>query len=257
MRRDHDPLGFVMAATRLGFASFLLGEVDRAVELCEEAISESNEHGEKWHKAEALGRSQHDRVATGRHPSGERAGCRRSTDPTRVRQRGGHRAVPRDPGLDRRHRASAPQGRATTRRGRRGLARDRRLPVPLPARLPRRDREDRRGERWGSGRSRPTTESASRPPHADNVAFALEEPEDSVVRAESDAVGVLTRREREIADLVASGMSNREIAAKLVISRRTAEGHVDHILGKLGLHVSGPDRRVGGRAPDRSDQSRS
>ena len=30
-------------------------------------------------------------------------------------------------------------------------------------------------------------------------------------------------------------MSNREIAAKLVISRRTAEGHVDHILGKLGF----------------------
>ena len=74
MRRDHDPQGFVMAATRLGFASFLLGEVDRAVELCEEAISESNEHGEKWHKARGTRGSQHDRVAAGRHPPGERAG---------------------------------------------------------------------------------------------------------------------------------------------------------------------------------------
>ena len=32
MRREHDPLGFMMAATRLGFASFLLGDGDRAVE---------------------------------------------------------------------------------------------------------------------------------------------------------------------------------------------------------------------------------
>jgi len=45
----------------------------------------------------------------------------------------------------------------------------------------------------------------------------------------------LTRREREIADLVAEGMSNREIAAKLVIAQRTAEGHVEHILSKLGF----------------------
>jgi len=46
---------------------------------------------------------------------------------------------------------------------------------------------------------------------------------------------VLTRREQEVADLVAQGRSNRDIAAVLVISRRTAESHVDHILTKLGL----------------------
>jgi non-specific serine/threonine protein kinase len=43
----------------------------------------------------------------------------------------------------------------------------------------------------------------------------------------------LTRREREVADLVAQGMSNREIAAKLVVSPRTAEAHIEHILLKL------------------------
>lgn len=45
----------------------------------------------------------------------------------------------------------------------------------------------------------------------------------------------LTTREREVADLVAEGLSNRAIAARLSISQRTAEGHVEHILTKLGF----------------------
>lgn len=45
----------------------------------------------------------------------------------------------------------------------------------------------------------------------------------------------LTSRELEIAELVAKGLSNREIAATLVISPRTAEKHVEKILTKLGL----------------------
>ncbi|GCD88237.1 LuxR C-terminal-related transcriptional regulator [Nocardioides sp. LS1] len=54
--------------------------------------------------------------------------------------------------------------------------------------------------------------------------------------ADPDADGVrLTRRETEIATLVAEGLTNREIAERLVMARRTAEGHVAHILGKLSL----------------------
>ncbi|MEV0145623.1 MULTISPECIES: LuxR C-terminal-related transcriptional regulator [unclassified Nonomuraea] len=45
----------------------------------------------------------------------------------------------------------------------------------------------------------------------------------------------LTRREMEIARLVALGMSNKAIAASLVIAQRTAEGHVEKILSKLGF----------------------
>ncbi|HKA10617.1 MAG TPA: LuxR C-terminal-related transcriptional regulator [Candidatus Dormibacteraeota bacterium] len=46
----------------------------------------------------------------------------------------------------------------------------------------------------------------------------------------------LTRREREVADLVAQGLTNREIAARLFISERTAESHLEQIRGKLGFH---------------------
>jgi len=45
----------------------------------------------------------------------------------------------------------------------------------------------------------------------------------------------LTRRERQVAELLAQGLSNRDISAALAISPRTVEGHVDHVLSKLGL----------------------
>ena len=45
----------------------------------------------------------------------------------------------------------------------------------------------------------------------------------------------LTRRETEVAMLAARGLTNREIAARLCLSVRTAEVHVDHILTKLGF----------------------
>jgi DNA-binding NarL/FixJ family response regulator len=45
----------------------------------------------------------------------------------------------------------------------------------------------------------------------------------------------LTPREREVVALIAKGRSNRDIAAALFISERTARTHVSHLLGKLGL----------------------
>jgi len=45
----------------------------------------------------------------------------------------------------------------------------------------------------------------------------------------------LTRREHQVAELVGQGLSNQDIADVLVISRRTAESHVENILSKLGF----------------------
>jgi predicted ATPase/DNA-binding CsgD family transcriptional regulator len=68
------------------------------------------------------------------------------------------------------------------------------------------------------------------------VALALEEREPAVAPPSSTrAPTELTARERQIAGLVAQGLSNKEIASKLVISQRTAETHVEHILTKLGF----------------------
>ncbi|MFF1874733.1 ATP-binding protein [Kitasatospora herbaricolor] len=66
------------------------------------------------------------------------------------------------------------------------------------------------------------------------IAFALgldtgRHPADQPVRSP------LTRREEQIAALLAQGLSNKDIADRLVISQRTAETHVANILSKLGL----------------------
>ncbi|MFG1683662.1 LuxR C-terminal-related transcriptional regulator [Nonomuraea sp. NPDC049269] len=70
------------------------------------------------------------------------------------------------------------------------------------------------------------------------VAHALEEKpsrDAGSPQPESDVASVLTRREREIAELVAQGLSNKQIAETLVIAQRTAEGHVENILRKLSF----------------------
>jgi non-specific serine/threonine protein kinase len=45
----------------------------------------------------------------------------------------------------------------------------------------------------------------------------------------------LTKREQEIASLVTEGLGNREIAERLVLSKRTVDAHIEHIFAKLGF----------------------
>jgi DNA-binding CsgD family transcriptional regulator len=47
--------------------------------------------------------------------------------------------------------------------------------------------------------------------------------------------GLLSRREREVVAMVAAGMTNKQIAQRLFIAERTAEGHVERIRNKLGV----------------------
>ncbi len=58
----------------------------------------------------------------------------------------------------------------------------------------------------------------------------------------------LTKREHEVLQLMAFGLANKEIAAKLSLSRRTVESHIDHILGKLEVPTRARAMVEAGRA---------
>jgi predicted ATPase/DNA-binding CsgD family transcriptional regulator len=58
---------------------------------------------------------------------------------------------------------------------------------------------------------------------------------EAVREADHSGSSPLSSRELEVADLVARGLTNREIAERLFISTRTVESHVDHIKAKLGF----------------------
>jgi predicted ATPase/DNA-binding SARP family transcriptional activator/DNA-binding CsgD family transcriptional regulator len=88
-------------------------------------------------------------------------------------------------------------------------------------------------EAWAEGKAMTTEQS---------MEYALSEEESgtpSVLTPEKppagDTIGNLTRREQEVAVLVARGLTNRQISTELGISERTAGNHVARILRKLGL----------------------
>ncbi|WP_242613230.1 ATP-binding protein [Herbihabitans rhizosphaerae] len=72
-------------------------------------------------------------------------------------------------------------------------------------------------------------------PTEDAVAYALGEKRAGNGATVGRTDSPLTKRETEIAGLVAEGLTNRQIAVKLSIAPRTAETHVEHILTKLGF----------------------
>lgn len=75
--------------------------------------------------------------------------------------------------------------------------------------------------------------------HHEALAFATRDDIDAVAdsspqdSAPTDVT--LTSRELDVAQLLAEGMTNKEVAARLVISTRTVRGHVESILAKLGF----------------------
>ncbi|MFE0750364.1 ATP-binding protein [Gordonia sp. NPDC058843] len=80
---------------------------------------------------------------------------------------------------------------------------------------------------WRRGRSMSTAEL---------YAFVFGVDQDPATPDEdTDPRDALSPREREVADLVMAGMTNRQIAEQLVLSVRTVEGHVEHVLRKMGV----------------------
>jgi DNA-binding CsgD family transcriptional regulator len=72
----------------------------------------------------------------------------------------------------------------------------------------------------------------------EGVAFAVEgrQPPRAAPSALSRPQAVLTRRQLDIARLIADDLSNKQIAARLFLSERTVETHITNILNKLGLN---------------------
>ena len=59
----------------------------------------------------------------------------------------------------------------------------------------------------------------------------------TVAAADHGSAGVLRQRETDVARLVADGLSNKEIGARLFISERTVESHIRNIMNKLGFNA--------------------
>jgi non-specific serine/threonine protein kinase len=75
------------------------------------------------------------------------------------------------------------------------------------------------------------------PTEAATLALEAQAEAAGVVTETSDRNGVrLTQREREVAALLAKGLTNRQIAEALVITPGTAALHVEHLRAKLGCH---------------------
>jgi DNA-binding NarL/FixJ family response regulator len=62
-------------------------------------------------------------------------------------------------------------------------------------------------------------------------------------RGASDPVSALSEREHDVLALMAEGLSNTAIARRLVVSERTVEGHIRHLMTKLDLAEDGDGHR--------------
>lgn len=102
-------------------------------------------------------------------------------------------------------------------------------------------------------------------PLSDRVRRLLERVGEPVHRSTSEAVNTLTVSERRVADLAASGMSNRQIAQQLFVTVKAVEWHLSNVYRKLGIRsrtrlpavlaVPGP-RSPADDEPDRAAQER-
>ncbi|MDK8524675.1 response regulator transcription factor [Corynebacterium sp. MSK150] len=63
---------------------------------------------------------------------------------------------------------------------------------------------------------------------------ALDDAQSHHTRTARNRLGMLSSREREIAELVAQGLNNQDIADQLVVSMATVKSHMQHILKKIG-----------------------
>jgi predicted ATPase/DNA-binding CsgD family transcriptional regulator len=235
LRGMDDPMGSAVAASRLGAASFVLGDAERAVALCNEAIEFSEACGELWHRAEALWELS---IITWQQGDLGRA-TELAMESLRTHRDFGD-AVGTAQCLE--TLAWIAESQALYERAARLLGSADALWRDIDASLfthmaGYHERCEKETQRVLGMRSFSAIHYlGANALVSENVAYALgEQVEEAYSVRDGTADAQLTNREVQIAALVARGLSNKEIAAQLVISQRTAEGHVEHILNKLGF----------------------
>ncbi|WP_244204577.1 ATP-binding protein, partial [Streptomyces africanus] len=226
----------VELACALGF----LGEADRAVEVCERALGLCERHGEQWVRSYVL------RILALAH--GVRRDWARAERHAREALRlklAVHDAIGIALTLD--LLASIATERGAHRHAAVLLGGADRVWADIDAarwgartlNAARRDSEERACRALGRDAFQRAHRRGAGLGLAELVGQALQEParpHPRESRAPHDDPPVrLTRRETEVARLVAEGLANQQIADRLVIARRTAEGHVERILSKLGF----------------------
>jgi predicted ATPase/DNA-binding CsgD family transcriptional regulator len=112
-------------------------------------------------------------------------------------------------------------------------------------------------EALGDHRYEATFRVGAKQTFAEAVAYAVGDEPDPVPAEQPAPETTLTPRERQVTELVADGLTNKDIAARLAISPRTVEGHVERILAKLEfgsraqiaawVATAGSDRAAAGR----------
>lgn len=226
----------VELACALGF----LGHADRAVEVCEKTLRLCEEHGEEWVRSYALRMLALAHTVKQDWPRAERyarealrlklavndlIGLALTLDLTAriATERSAHeRAAVLLGGADRAW-AAVDQGRWGSE----------------ALNSLRRDTESRAGRALGATAFTAAYDRGASLTLPELVGHALQEPglPDATPPAPDRPQVRLTPREAQVAELVAEGLANQQIADRLVIARRTAEGHVERILNKLGFHT--------------------
>ncbi len=237
-RATGDPVGLALALIRLSLAHSFRGDAARAVAVGEESLAVCDAHGEGWHRAYAtmaLG------VEVWRQGDHERAEAleaeslifnRSLDDPLGV-------------GVNLEVLAWISASRQRYQRAARLLGALQNIwqsvgaPLSGYGHLVRYHEGCEAATRQALGKQafQAAVKEGARLSYDEAMTYALQDrlPGPSAA-GEAEPSSPLTPRETEIAELVAQGLSNKEIAATLVIAQRTAEGHIERILSKLGFN---------------------
>ncbi|GLW67144.1 LuxR family transcriptional regulator [Actinomadura rubrobrunea] len=236
-RAAGDPVGLALALIRLSLAYSFLGDSARAIAFGEEGIAVCETYGEGWHRAYAM-------MALGieiwRQGDARRAAAMEQESLRFNRSLDDALGI----GMNLEVLAWIAAGEEQFTRAARLLGAVQNVWKSVGAPLSgyghlvhfHDECEARTRQALGASAFSSAFQHGARLSHEAALSYALEErPAEAAAASGAAEASPLTPRETEIAGLVAQGLSNKDIAATLVIAQRTVEGHIEHIMDKLGF----------------------